>query len=406
MFRKYPALQNTDYALVLTGGFISNIGNSVRSIALPLYFFTATGSYVMMTLMMVLNSLPPILLGPLAGAVADRFNRKHTMIIVDIYRALLVGLAVFYAQNHSAVLIFGILMALGSIFFEPCVNAMIPEIVKKEHLTGANALDNALDNAASLIGPLLGGILSFKAAIILDSMTFIVSALLVLMVKYKPTGKVAGKKRGLSFAGFGEIISAVLREKALRTVLGMVLLLALSFGMVPVVFPGYVTKTLGCPDAYYGIFLSLMTLGGLLGSMLNAPLNRRFSNFNLFVIGYGIYGLMYLFLTIANQYLLVGLIMLVQGLTMPLMGVNSVTLQQKLIGNNIRGRFFGIFMSCQALCALCAKLISGPLAQSTSPRLIFSISCILMSLGTLWGIYQIPSSKIMNPADEANHAAL
>lgn len=388
--KKYSVVRNANFSKLILASFISNLGSGVRSIALPFYVFFQTSSYLLMTLMMVINILPSILFSPYAGMFADRFNRKTIMVVADLYRAILFIFIFFFQDNLSSVFIFSFLMTFGAIFFTPCSKAIVPEIVKEEELVDANAIHSALENIAYLIGPILGGLLIFKVAIIFDSLTFITSALLILLIRYQPEEKSPSTQQKVKFArSIREIRALINSISKLQIIVGMVLILSFSFAMIPVILPGYITEVLGFSRNFYGLVLSLMTLGGILGSLLVSSITKHLSNLQIFVGAYGLYGSIYLLLIFSQSYLLVGLLFIIQGIAMPIMGVSSLTIEQKLVNNQVRGKFFGVLGSVQAFMGLFGRMISGPVAQFSSPLVVFAISGSLMILGSIWGVHRL-----------------
>lgn len=388
--KKYSVVRNANFFKLILASFISNLGSGVRSIALPFYVFFQTSSYLLMTLMMVINILPSILFSPYAGMFADRFNRKTIMVVADLYRAILFIFIFFFQDNLSSVFIFSFLMTFGAIFFTPCSKAILPEIVKEEELVDANAIHSALENIAYLIGPILGGLLIFKVAIIFDSLTFITSALLIFLVRYQPEEKSPSTRQKVKFIrSIREIRALINSISKLQIIVGMVLILSFCFAMIPVILPGYITEVLGFSRNFYGLVLSLMTLGGILGSLLVSAITRRLSNLQMFVGAYGLYGSIYLLLIFSRSYFLVGLSFIIQGIAMPIMGVSSLTIEQKLVHNQIRGKFFGVLGSIQAFMGLFGRMISGPVAQFSSPLVVFTISGSLMILGSIWGVQRL-----------------
>lgn len=388
--KKYSVVRNANFFKLILASFISNLGSGVRSIALPFYVFFQTSSYLLMTLMMVINILPSILFSPYAGMIADRFNRKTIMVVADLYRAILFIFIFFFQDNLSSVFIFSFLMTFGAIFYTPCSKAILPEIVKEEELVDANAIHSALENIAYLIGPILGGLLIFKVAIIFDSLTFITSALLIFLVRYQPDEKSPSARQKVKFIrSIREIRALINSISKLQIIVGMVLILSFCFAMIPVILPGFITEVLGFSRNFYGLVLSLMTLGGILGSLLVSLITRRLSNLQMFVGAYGLYGSIYLLLIFSRSYLVVGLLFIIQGIAMPIMGVSSLTIEQKLVNNQIRGKFFGVLGSIQAFMGLFGRMISGPVAQFSSPLVVFTISGSLMILGSIWGVRRL-----------------
>ncbi|HCT37142.1 MAG TPA: hypothetical protein DF292_08945, partial [Firmicutes bacterium] len=178
-FRAYPSY--TRYWIANT---ISRIGDSIDSLAIMWMVLELTGSTLLMGTVMVCNMLPNILLGPFAGVLADRLNRKRLMIISDIARGLLVTvLAFLFMTDHLAVWMIFVVTALTSVFEtaqQPARMAVRPSLVRTEDLITSNSMHSFGENAAQMIGLACAGAiiatLGIGGALLIDFLTFVISA--------------------------------------------------------------------------------------------------------------------------------------------------------------------------------------------------------------------------------------
>ncbi|SMC27827.1 Transmembrane secretion effector [Clostridium acidisoli DSM 12555] len=384
----FTILQNRNARKLLSANFTSEIGNGVRSVAIPFYVFTNTNSYIMMALNAIIMMIPSVILSPYAGIFADKYNRKKIMVISDSFRFALVSFILIFNKNTYAIFAFSFFMSIGSVFFSPSSEAIIPQVVEGDQLENCNSMFSLLDNIASLIGPVLGGVLAFKVAIIFDSLTFLISGIVTWFIKYKSNTIDSNLEEHKLKSSFREVFNVINKNNNLRIVVTMVCVLSFAFGMIPIIMPGYITEVLNLPEKYYGITLSLMTAGGILGAFIVPNLSKRIHITRLFIYSYFIYGLMYILLVVFRKYYIVALLFAFQGVTMPIMGISSLTIEQKTVDNKIMGQFFGLIQSIQAVIVIAAKIISGILANKYSPLLIFILAFILMMLGALCGTFR------------------
>jgi MFS family permease len=381
--------KNGNFVKMAIGDFISDIGSGIRIVALPLYTFGATNSYLMTALMAIAGVLPQILLSSHAGSIADRRDRKHIMAMCNFYRAILciVFTLLIDRIGIEMVFVFNFLMSLGNIFYNPPSQAILPELVGEEELTDANSISSFLNNTALLAGPALGGILSLENAIMIDGLSFLVAGIMILSMKYK--SEFIANNIKTSFKDNVKVTLDILKENiSLKTIIGMTLIMSFAFGLVPAIMPGYVTDVLGFDPVFYGGSLSLMTLGGLIGSILTPWLKKRTDDVGLFILGYVIYGIIYLgyfLLAFMPNMIILSLLFMIQGISMPIMGIGSISLQQKLIQKDKMGRFFGTMGTIQASAALIARLFSGLAGDYISPSFILVFAFSIMMLGSLWG---------------------
>src|SRR5690348_12008120 len=157
----FAVLRKRNFLLLWSGQFVSLCGDWLLFIALPFYIYQLTGSVIQLGISLLVELLPRILLGSVAGVFVDRWDRRRTMIVADILRAavLLVMLLV-----HSAGLLWIIYIALAvqaivSQFFTPASMALIPKLVEEDKLIEANSLASFSEAATRLVGPPVGGFL-------------------------------------------------------------------------------------------------------------------------------------------------------------------------------------------------------------------------------------------------------
>ena len=161
------------------------MGDGVSKVALLWFVYALTDSALKMSLIGVLQTIPPLLFGPLAGVLLDRLDKRKAMIIIDVMRAvLLAAIPVLYAIGLLTlpwlyVLVF--VTAMFSMAFGPALNATLPLIAKKEQLTGINALMQSALTIGQLLGPAISGMLiaAFGAqnALYVNAAAFFVSAI-------------------------------------------------------------------------------------------------------------------------------------------------------------------------------------------------------------------------------------
>jgi MFS family permease len=157
----------------------------VSKVALLWFVYALTDSALKMSLIGVLQTIPPLVFGPFAGVLLDRLEKRRAMIIIDLARSgLLASIPILYAAGLLAlpwlyVLVF--VIAMFSMAFGPALNATLPLIVKKEQLTGVNALMQSAMTIGQLLGPALSGILiaavGAQNALYVNAAAFVLSAL-------------------------------------------------------------------------------------------------------------------------------------------------------------------------------------------------------------------------------------
>src|SRR6187401_2309459 len=151
--------ENRAFRLLWFGQVVSQLGDWFNSVALYALLYQLTGSASSVALMMVMQMLPAALVGPGAGVIVDRWDRRKIMIAADVFRDV-AALGLLFVRSPSGVWFAYVVTALmvGAVgFFEPARSASIPIIVPRDRLVTANAVATATWSAMLAIGAVAGG---------------------------------------------------------------------------------------------------------------------------------------------------------------------------------------------------------------------------------------------------------
>ncbi len=402
-------LLNKNYLLLWQGQTVSMFGESLARIALMLWIVETTDSATMMGTLLMIAAIPNIILGPISGALADRFSRKKIIVICDIVSGLLslvMALAlVFYAKNPgfiiSVIFVVYVGMAITNIFFSSAVISITPDLVPFDKVATANALEMVLIQVADLLGRGVGAViyrmLGGPAIFILDSLTFIFSAASESFITtiQKPQGGLGDWRKSVKqlFTDTKEGFAFVLKNRGLRNVIWVYG--ALNFFVEPffVLMPFYVKdgRFLNATLDWVGYIFAGMALGTTIGYWLPAILPKRGHGIGwlmmacMFFMGIG-YGA----LAFVHQTWLALIIMTGNGI---LTGLNSNYIYSKLqvsIPQEMRGRVLSVLTTLVLCVSPVAMGIAGVAADYFNHRLnvIFLFSGGIMSLVVIWGCTQ------------------
>jgi DHA3 family macrolide efflux protein-like MFS transporter len=284
--------RNRSFVALWLGQTISFIGDYFYWLAIPIMVERLTGSSLLVGLSVISSALPMLVLGPVAGVFVDRWDRKRTMIVSDVVRALLVLLCLTVRTQDQVWIyyIVAFLMSSVSRFFFPAQNASLPLIVRdRDDLLAANGLMQIVQTLGLLIGPALAGfsiaLWGEQVAFIVDSATFFVSAAAILIMTIPRTTE----GRQVPKAGGGELAAvwAELREGVVylfgnRTMVGVLLCLSvvqLGIGAINVTWVPFMQRTfhlgpegLGAVDTAQGLG---MAIGGVALGLVAARFGKR-----------------------------------------------------------------------------------------------------------------------------------
>lgn len=148
--------------LLIAGQFISQIGDKFYALALAFWVLQTTGSPSRMGLVLFFSIALSVLIGFFAGGFIDRFDRKAILISSDVFRGLTVVTVVIFCYlgllNLAVIIAAQVLLSIFSAFFNPTVQAVIPQITDREHVAAANARSQLASGVALVLGPVFGGL--------------------------------------------------------------------------------------------------------------------------------------------------------------------------------------------------------------------------------------------------------
>ena len=272
-----PLAQNRDFRVLLTSQGISSLGDGVSFAALPLLVLALTGSGFAMGIVGALQTLPDLFLGMVAGAIADRSDRKRMMFLADLGRAGLTALIpISVALGGPTMAVILLVAAPTSIlrsFFLAGYTASVPALVGRSQIGRANSYFEAVYSAGYIIGPAIAGVLAATIGpgptLAIDALSFALSALGLLFVRRDLRAPVDRPRRRL-LTEIREGIDFIAADPTLRTVI--LFWGATSILLAPLVtaLAVHVTRDLGEPPSVLGLILASYGVGTVLGSLLTA----------------------------------------------------------------------------------------------------------------------------------------
>ena len=365
-------LKNKNVRWLFAGQLISQIGEGVSKVALLWFVYNMTESALKMTLVGVLQTVPPLVFGPFAGVLLDRVSKRTAMIVIDLMRTiLLILIPVFYALERLSLpwlytLVF--LIAMFSMAFGPALNAALPRLVKREQLVGVNALMQSALSVGQLMGPALSGILiaaiGAQNVLYVNAGAFLVSAFMKIPVKIPHIVR-AGRRHG-AWAQAGKDFRDGLRfmfVKQQLLLLLMVIASIFSFGSQGFVYllPMIGDQILHVGSVGLGWLWSSLSIGILLATVLLVVLKgheicrRMLLMAGASAIGGGAALVLLLPWPFLVAALLIAVIGISSGLITPLV---SASLQERT-PHDLLARVFGVFNTGTMAFAMLGMTVLG-----------------------------------------------
>ncbi|MGD9964472.1 MAG: MFS transporter, partial [Candidatus Izemoplasmatales bacterium] len=241
-------LKNKNFMLVIAGNFVSLIGSNIQQFVLSLYVLALTGSATLFASMLAVSILPRIILSPIAGVFGDWFDKKKSIIILDLINAFILfffAIYLFYNEDLTIGLIYllVILLEITEIFFHSSMSVVIPSVVDKEQYLEANSLRTMIISFGTLMAPILGaiiyGALGLMIAIIINAISFLLSAISEMFIKVPKTKSEDNQKSMSGFKkDFVEGIKIIKDSKPIKTIISIAMIV--NFSIAPLFSVGLI----------------------------------------------------------------------------------------------------------------------------------------------------------------------
>jgi MFS family permease len=376
-----------DYRRLWSASALSNLADGVFQVALPLLALRITRSPGEIAGLSLVARLPWLLFALPAGALADRLDRRRTMVRVDLARAVLIGaLAAVTAAGHEQLWVLYLVafgLGVGETLFDTAAQSVMPMMVGREQLSAANGRLYAAEMTMNqFVGPPLGGLIAGTAIALAfagSAASYLAAALVLLTMtgRFRPVRAGGGVPPRLR-SDIAEGVRYLFRHRLLRTLALMTGVMNLMNSAAFAVFPLFAVKPgpLGLSDAGYGLFLTAMAVGALGGSLLAAPIERALGRaralFMAVVAGAVLIGGPALFTTVGpNATLLV-----VGGLGSVTWNVITVSLRQRIVPEPLMGRVNAGYRLLAWGTMPVGAALGGVLAEAFGVRTVFGVAAL------------------------------
>lgn len=188
-------LTQKQYLKMIAANMVNRFGDAVDALAFTWIVYAITGSAAWSAIIFGLNHLPTIFIQPFAGAIVEGMKKKRLMIVTDILRgAIVAGFAVMYMKDlvtPAVLVVFTLVISIVEAFRLPAGTAFVPKILEEEYYETGTGLANTLSMVIELLGTGMAGVIigvfGTGTAILIDAVTFFISALIIFTIRYKET---------------------------------------------------------------------------------------------------------------------------------------------------------------------------------------------------------------------------
>lgn len=373
----------SNMVLVSVASGISMFGTAIYNFAIGLYVLKMTGSGLSFAGTMVLAIISAILVNPFAGVFADKLNKKFLAVFTDIINGvLLFGLFLLSLKcslNLFNIYMITLLLNIFSTIYGISMEAAKPNLVSEEKLMSINSISKIIESSSAILGPAIGGIvfaiMDIKIFILINGLSFLLSAILQLFMdfKYNYRNNVT-EKEGIHFLkDFSEGFQYLIKQKEMFKITGMYIALNFFIGFsINIPLPYIVNNVMNLNANFYGLIQAAFPIGMILGALIIKRIMEKYeyetiirrSN-NLLSAAMAAIGiaviLFYQFQNAVFYLIYFHLFILLAGIAIAFMDIPIFYILQQTIPDEFRGRVLSIGISLVKIILPVSLILSGAL---------------------------------------------
>ena len=354
----------------------SGVGTGVAVIALMVDVFDRTGSGKWVAALLIADFLPMLAIGLALGPLVDRLSRRRLMITADLVR-FAAFLVLPFADNALVIVVLAGVTGFATGFFRPAVYAGMPNLVEERDLPQANALFQTIDNGTYMLGPLLGGMLLSVSgpatAYVVNAVTFLLSALLIVRIPERSLQVGVAAAEG-HWRALREGFRVVLESRALLTVLVTWTVVMVGNAHVNVAEVSLAKVALDGGNLGLGILMAAAGVGLVAGSFLGGiwverrGMRRAYSSaILLMALGVGL-------AAVSPALWLAAAAVVLSGFGNGIASVCNPLLVQRGAPDEVRGRAFTVIMSVNFAALGLGMVLAGVLTDALGSRWVWGIA--------------------------------
>ncbi len=386
----FAAFKHYNYRLWFAGQLVSLVGTWMQSTAQGYLIYQLTKSTTYLGLVGFIGGLPTILFTLFGGLVADRLPRRTLLVVTQsamLTLAFILGVLTFVGWVRPwHILVLAFLLGVANAFDAPARTSFILEMVSREDMTNAIALNSTMFNVGTVVGPSIAG-LTYAAfgpgwCFTINGISFIAVIAALLLMRITPIDR--PQRNGTAFAELGEGLRYVFTNK-------LILSLTISVGMVSIfalgmmsLLPAWSTDILNGDVRTNGWLVSARGAGSLISALMVAYLGSRNMRGKLWSLGSLVMPVVLFFFALVRWLPLSLLTMVILGWSFMLVANNSQAIVQHLVSDHLRGRVMGvytlIFFGSMPLGSLLAGTLATHLGEPFTVML-GAAALMLLSIG-------------------------
>jgi MFS family permease len=386
----FRSFKYRNYRLFFGGQSISLIGTWIQRIAAPWLVYDLTNSVLLLGIVGFVGQIPTFLLSPIAGVLADRWNRYNIMITTQIL-AMVQAIILTWLVYSGKIEVWHIIVLSG---FLGCINAfdiparqsfVIQMVEEKDDLSNAIALNSTMVNGARLLGPSVAGMLIAATGegicFLLNALSYLFVILSLMLMRITPKENKNGKKS--VFKEFIEGISYTFGFAPIKYIILLLAWVSLMGTPYTVLMPVFAKEVIHGGAHTFGFLMGASGMGALIGAIYLASRRNDRGLEKIIPLSTGVFGIGLIMFSFSHYFILSLVLMVVTGLGMMLQMASSNTMLQSMVDDSMRGRVMSFFAMAFMGTVPFGNLLAGCSARligASNTVLIGGVSCILAAL--------------------------
>ncbi|HEK9102496.1 TPA: MFS transporter [Bacillus pseudomycoides] len=395
--------------LMMIGKMSSLLGAGIYTFAMGLYVLKTTGSGVGFAITLICGSVPRVVCGPIAGAVADRVNRRWLIIGMDLLSSLTMITMFILSTVFGASLLFiyisAALLSIYASFYSVSFTSSIPSLVDVGRIQKASALNQTADSLSRILAPIIGGIIfglfSITSFFLLNGITFFLAAIVQLFIVFDLYKKEVEEEKGDFFASIKEGLLYVKQQHEIYGLMKVALWVNFFSSALFVALPYIIVQSLHLTSKQLGTVEGMLAVGMLIGAIVlsvRKEVNNPFRSIYISLFLFASLSLFTVFPLIveipkAASFIYYIVFMLLSGISMMAVNIPMQVHIQKTTDPGYLGRVFGLLETIATAIAPLGMILFGFLLDMLPTSIVMLILGSGLFLVVLVGMKQSRMKK-------------
>ena len=380
----FPALLHKNFRYFWLGQCISLIGTWMQNAGQSWLVIQTTNSPFLLGVLNAAQFIPTLIFSLFAGVMVDRFPKRIITIITQVALMFCAfGLAVLIWTGNAKfeyILIIAVMLGIAQSIDMPARQALMVELVGKEDLLNAIALNSSIFNAARILGPLVAGLimgwLGAGAAFFINGISFIAVIYGLYKIKIEDKSNESLSDKGM-LSNVMEGIRYIVKTKILYGtlfIIAVVWTFTLNFSTL---IPAFALGVLHEQEFGYGVLMAFMGIGAFIGAMSLAAKSSRGPKLAIFLLGGIVMSVFMIAIGIQKNFLLTALFLAIAGWGMIIFNASANSILQINSPDHLRGRILSVYALVSGGAIPFGSLYAGYMAESYGSNIAFVVSGVV-----------------------------